>query len=238
MKRSYVIFVNVVLFVSALNLWAAYKDVSADTLEKWITQGTSFDFLLIDVRNTTEATSIIATDVCKPYLLPWNDGTFTQTKSKLPKDTAIVIYCASGNRSGQAATALDNSGFKSVYSLTGGMSGWGSKPTKAASFIKPTAQLPEPSMHKKSTALRRIVSPAPAIREFWFSVNNARITSPISGSHTLILLNMQGKCVLSKQDPFVHSTAYPLNGLSEGFYVAKLESYSDRSVKTVRLIQQ
>jgi rhodanese-related sulfurtransferase len=33
------------------------------------------------------------------------------------EDTPIVVYCRSGNRSGQAFTALKNAGYKNVYDL-------------------------------------------------------------------------------------------------------------------------
>ena len=40
-----------------------------------------------------------------------------------PKDTPIVVYCHSGNRSAKAAKALHDRGYSNVYDL-GGMSRW------------------------------------------------------------------------------------------------------------------
>ena len=40
------------------------------------------------------------------------------------KDEEIVIYCRSGNRSGQACLILEAAGFKNVKNLTGGMLDW------------------------------------------------------------------------------------------------------------------
>ena len=40
------------------------------------------------------------------------------------KEEEVVIYCRSGNRSGQACLILDTLGFKQTKNLTGGMLAW------------------------------------------------------------------------------------------------------------------
>lgn len=40
------------------------------------------------------------------------------------KDSEVVVYCRSGNRSGQAAMMLESMGFKDVKNLQGGMLAW------------------------------------------------------------------------------------------------------------------
>ncbi|NII29830.1 rhodanese-like domain-containing protein [Pseudoflavitalea sp. X16] len=43
------------------------------------------------------------------------------------KETEVIVYCRSGNRSGQAAMILDTLGFKDTKNLVGGMMGWEGK---------------------------------------------------------------------------------------------------------------
>ncbi|MBS1574275.1 MAG: rhodanese-like domain-containing protein [Bacteroidetes bacterium] len=43
------------------------------------------------------------------------------------KDKEVILYCRSGNRSGQACMILDMLGFTDTKNLVGGMMGWESK---------------------------------------------------------------------------------------------------------------
>ncbi len=43
------------------------------------------------------------------------------------KEEEIIIYCRSGNRSGQACLILETIGYKNVANLTGGMLAWQEK---------------------------------------------------------------------------------------------------------------
>ncbi|MBN9381468.1 MAG: rhodanese-like domain-containing protein [Chitinophagaceae bacterium] len=40
------------------------------------------------------------------------------------KDEEVIVYCRSGNRSGQASLILETAGFSDVKNLTGGMLAW------------------------------------------------------------------------------------------------------------------
>lgn len=74
---------------------------------------------LIDVRSPAEfADGHLPNAVNIPLqLLPQHLSTLE------PKDKPIVLYCRSGNRSGQAASILKDAGFSAVHNL-GAMSKW------------------------------------------------------------------------------------------------------------------
>ena len=43
------------------------------------------------------------------------------------KDKEVIVYCRSGNRSGQACNILEQAGFTNVSNLVGGMLDWQAK---------------------------------------------------------------------------------------------------------------
>jgi len=48
----------------------------------------------------------------------------TKIEALVPRDAAVVIYCASGNRSALAADTLREMGYINATSLAGGWNGW------------------------------------------------------------------------------------------------------------------
>lgn len=64
-------------------------------------------------------------------LLPLGDIRSMQTDAIDDwKDEEVIVYCKSGNRSGQAAMLLESYGFTNVKNLTGGMMNWQEKYAK------------------------------------------------------------------------------------------------------------
>jgi rhodanese-related sulfurtransferase len=45
-------------------------------------------------------------------------------EQRVPRDSAVVIYCASGNRSALAADTLQQMGYTHVASMAGGIRAW------------------------------------------------------------------------------------------------------------------
>ena len=128
----------------------AVKPLSQDTLKHYIERNeTPYDFILIDVRSVGEIKAAIGNGVCKPYNLVWAEQ-FKDFSSKVPKDSAIVVYCQSGMRSARAASFLNAVGYMNVYNA-GGFLTW-TGPTVTPSDIRPASLLPEPSMKACTTA--------------------------------------------------------------------------------------
>ena len=49
---------------------------------------------------------------------------FINQVGKLDKSKTYLVYCRSGNRSGQACSAMADLGFTKLYNLVGGISAW------------------------------------------------------------------------------------------------------------------
>lgn len=79
---------------------------------------TSAAHLLVDVRTPEEfATGHIAGAVNIPL------DTLESRLGEVPKDTPIVLYCRTGNRSAQAADLLEGAGYSDIRDL-GGILDW------------------------------------------------------------------------------------------------------------------
>lgn len=77
--------------------------------------------VLIDVRSPEE---------CAEGMIPGAeninlfDPDFMEQVGKMDKSKDYYMICRSGNRSGTAAGAMDQMGFKSVHNMIGGMMAW------------------------------------------------------------------------------------------------------------------
>jgi len=78
--------------------------------------------LVLDLRSHGELHSV--GPIKDAQNLDFNSGRFQSAIPQLDKNTPLMVYCASGNRSGQAAKLLKDAGFKEVYDLQGGITAW------------------------------------------------------------------------------------------------------------------
>lgn len=105
----------ILLILGVLFFRGSGGDLSSADARKLISDGAR----LIDVRSPAEfADGHLPNAVNIPLqILPQHLSTLE------PKDKPIVLYCRSGNRSGQAASILKDAGFSAVHNL-GAMSKW------------------------------------------------------------------------------------------------------------------
>lgn len=98
----------------------ATEPIKIDAFEaKTMLEGDS-SIILVDVRTESEYES---GHIASAILIPL-DSLSSLAESMLPKkDTKIIIYCRSGNRSAQAVSILDDLGYTQLYDL-GGIIDW------------------------------------------------------------------------------------------------------------------
>lgn len=51
-------------------------------------------------------------------------GKLPDKVNEIPKDKNVVVYCRSGNRSGNVVQFLEGQGYDNLYNLEGGMLAW------------------------------------------------------------------------------------------------------------------
>ena len=81
------------------------------------------DAVVLDVRTPGE----VADGVVPGYkMINLMSPDFEDQVSKLDKSKKYLVYCRSGNRSGQACQIMADLGFENLYNLVGGIGAWNS----------------------------------------------------------------------------------------------------------------
>lgn len=76
---------------------------------------------LIDVRTSREFSNGF---IAGAKNIDYNGDSFEKQIKKLDKNKPVLVYCAAGGRSENAAELLKEWGFKEVYDLIGGYNSW------------------------------------------------------------------------------------------------------------------
>ncbi len=100
-----------------LVLAQSLKHVGVDEFEKAVKAGG----LLVDVRTEGE---VKEGKMANSKHWDWFDDNFDKNLKGLDKNKPILLYCHSGGRSTEAGEKLVKLGFKEVYSLNKGITGW------------------------------------------------------------------------------------------------------------------
>jgi rhodanese-related sulfurtransferase len=57
-------------------------------------------------------------------LIDFNSPSFEHDVARLDRDRSYLVYCRSGNRSGQAVAVMGDLGFERVWDMDGGVTAW------------------------------------------------------------------------------------------------------------------
>lgn len=117
MKNRILYFLSTAFFLLSCNSNA--QNVDANTFEQKINAG---GVQVLDVRTAGEYSGSHLKNV---MLADWTDkAQFAERTKYLDKNKTLLVYCAAGGRSGQAAVWLKEQGFKDVVNLQGGITSW------------------------------------------------------------------------------------------------------------------
>jgi rhodanese-related sulfurtransferase len=117
MKNRFFCILSAAIFFLACNSNA--QNVDANTFEQKINAG---GVQVLDVRTAGEYSGSHLKNV---MLADWtNKAQFEERVKYLDKNKTLLVYCAAGGRSGQAAVWLKEQGFKEVVNLQGGITAW------------------------------------------------------------------------------------------------------------------
>lgn len=119
MKYIAILFINVLLISCASTAQPSNKDVDAATFEQDLTKE---HVQILDVRTAEEYQN---GHIKNALLADWtNPAQFKDRIQYLDKSRPVLVYCASGGRSGAAAKWMVENGFTSIENLKGGFTQW------------------------------------------------------------------------------------------------------------------
>lgn len=98
---------------------AESQTISVETFQKLIQEKP--DLVILDVRTPDE---IAGGKIKDAIVLDYMKPDFETRVLELDRSTPIVVYCATGYRSGEAMAFMNAKGFKEVYHLKGGIIAW------------------------------------------------------------------------------------------------------------------
>lgn len=98
---------------------SAYQNIDVATFKKLMSGS---NVVVLDVRTPAE---IAQGKIAGAMELNFNSPDFAQKIGQLDKSKTYLVYCRSGNRSGQACNMMQQQGFSKLYNLQGGMIAWG-----------------------------------------------------------------------------------------------------------------
>jgi rhodanese-related sulfurtransferase len=117
MKNRILYILSTAFFLLSCNSNA--QNVDAGTFEQKINAG---GVQVLDVRTAGEYSGSHLKNV---MLADWtNKAQFEERVKYLDKNKTLLVYCAAGGRSGQAAVWLKEQGYKEVVNLQGGITAW------------------------------------------------------------------------------------------------------------------
>ncbi|WP_425389814.1 rhodanese-like domain-containing protein [Ekhidna sp.] len=86
------------------------------------------DHVVLDVRSPQE---LVEGSIPDHVMINMFEPSFMQKIEKLDKSKAYLVYCRSGNRSGQTCAMMSKMGFPKLYNLNGGIGAWNQHKVKA-----------------------------------------------------------------------------------------------------------
>lgn len=116
---------SIVLFF--LSCSSASNTITAQTINKKVSKTEFAELMkksgaqLIDVRTPREFSNGFIEGAKN---IDYNGDSFEKQIKKLDKNKPVLVYCAAGGRSENAAELLKEWGFIEVYDLEGGYNGW------------------------------------------------------------------------------------------------------------------
>lgn len=202
------------LFFSTMSYSQTYLNIDVNQAKDTIEANLENEaFTILDVRTPSE---YIPEHIEGAYNRDFYDDDFDLQLDSLDKDRIYLIYCRSGNRSGQALKIMENLEFNTVYNMLGGMNDWN------AQGFSTTDELPvfNPDLYMdRTTSVSELT-----IKNIHISPNPTQgiIDLEISSNVISKVFSLDGRMVFKKESE--QSDDLDISFLKNGTYILSAES--------------
>lgn len=225
MKKYYILFI---LAIGANVIGAqTFENLSVIEAKDLIdNHGVNDIFTIIDVRTPEE---YLPEHIAGAFMRDFYDNDFELQLDSLDKNRQYLIYCRSGNRSGQAFQLMQDLGFQTVYNMLGGMNSWNAAGYPVTDEIPPFVDIYESVTSSKD--LDQIdfkIYPNPAS-------NYIEISSSDPSLFSYFLFDRAGKLIINGS---LDGNKIEVSSLSKGIYNIKLFDESNKQLGTSSILIQ
>ncbi|MDA7502075.1 rhodanese-like domain-containing protein [Chitinophagales bacterium] len=187
-----------------------------DTIE---TNVGNSNFTILDVRTAEE---YLPEHIAGAFNRDFYEPDFELQLDSLDKSRTYLIYCKSGNRSGQTLATMEDLGFQTVYNILGGMNDWNSANYAVTDVIPPYTDI-----YQNMTGLYQLeinsisIFPNPSMHTITLDLSEKDLTFL-----TYQVISQNGKEVLSGK--LNRSFSIDLSFINNGCY--RLLLYTDKTL--------
>lgn len=210
------LFLNILLLLLiSLNVSGqTYLDISVQAAKDTIENNLSNPkFTILDVRTTGE---YFPEHIEGAVYRDFYATDFQLQLDSLDKSRTFLIYCRSGNRSGQTLTMMEDLGFQTVYNMLGGMSSWNAANYPVTDVIPPYVDIYQNTTGLYGLELTKLsVFPNPSIRTITLELSDKHVTNM-----TYKVISLNGKEV--SYGELNESNTINLSSVNNGIYTLLL----------------
>jgi len=187
-------------------------------------------FTVLDVRTPGEYN---ADHLANAYQRNFYDMDFSEQLDALNKNRIYLIYCQSGNRSGQAFTIMQTLGFTEVYNMLGGISSW------KADGCSVTTELPSETDLTSGviSSTPQIATNGTAISVYPNPFANKLIVDGDLTGYDIIIYN-QNEQVVDNLTGLRNPVEIDLGSLPSGLFYLSVQNKDNQLVRFTNIIKQ
>lgn len=184
------------------------------------------NFTILDVRTPGE---YLPEHIEGAFMRDFYETNFEEQIDSLDKSREYLIYCRSGNRSGQAFNMMQNLGFTTVYNMLGGMNSWNAAGYPVTDVIPPFVDIyaNTSGVFDKFSKVDFELYPNPASESISLNFDN----SFEKGNFNILIFNNLGQEVLRQENTF--QTSIDISGFEPGlFMIVVLDSKENVGIQS------